>query len=138
MVPSPTIPSIIADLLPSIYNPNLVSEESSRLVCLAEVEAIAMTASLVGYDPALADGVFTFGGTGTLMYGAKIGLEKAVRDVRHNGLQQRAVLVCSDRAHYGCLTVANWLGLGQKNVVSIPTTDDNQMQVDLLAPRLAR
>src|SRR3974390_1645153 len=42
VVPSPTIPSIIADLLPSIYNPNLVSEESSRQVCLAEVEAIAM------------------------------------------------------------------------------------------------
>ena len=37
-----------------------------------------MTASLVGYDPAASDGVFTFGGTGTLLYGAKIGLEKAV------------------------------------------------------------
>ena len=30
VVPSPTIPSIIGGLLPSIYNPNLVSEESSR------------------------------------------------------------------------------------------------------------
>ena len=64
VVPSPTIPSIIGGLLPSIYNPNLVSEESSRRVSLAEVEAIAMTAALVGYDPARADGVFTFGGTG--------------------------------------------------------------------------
>jgi glutamate/tyrosine decarboxylase-like PLP-dependent enzyme len=135
VVPSPTIPSIIADLLPSIYNPNLVSEESSRQVCLAEVEAIAMTAALVGYDPARADGLFTFGGTGTLLYGAKIGLEKAVRDVRHVGLQQRAVLVCSDRAHYACLTVANWLGLGQKNVVVVPTTDDNQMEIDQLDAR---
>jgi glutamate/tyrosine decarboxylase-like PLP-dependent enzyme len=136
VVPSPTIPSIIADLLPSIYNPNLVSEESSRQVCLAEVEAVAMTADLVGYDPSRADGVFTFGGTGTLMYGAKIGLEKAVRNVRHHGLRQRAVLVCSDRAHYACLTVANWLGLGQKNVVVVPTTSDNQMQIDQLEGRL--
>ena len=32
VVPSPTIPSIIGGLLPSIYNPNLVSEESSRQV----------------------------------------------------------------------------------------------------------
>ena len=100
VVPSPTIPSIIGGLLPSIYNPNLVSEESSRQVSLAEVEAIAMTASLVGYDPAAADGVFTFGGTGTLLYGVKIGLEKAVPDVRRKGLRTPAVIVCSDRAHY--------------------------------------
>ena len=123
-------------LLPSIYNPNLVSEESSRQVSLAEVEAIAMTAALVGYDPAAADGVFTFGGTGTLLYGAKIGLEKAVPDARRTGLTTPSVLVCSDRAHYACLTVANWLGLGEDHVVQVPTTDDNQMQVDALAPRL--
>src|SRR3954470_18449981 len=130
VVPSPTIPSIIGGLLPSIYNPNLVSEESSRQVSLAEVEAIAMTASLVGYDPATADGVFTFGGTGTLLYGAKIGLEKAVPDVRRKGLRTPAVLICSDRAHYACLTVANWLGLGEENIVRVPTTDDNQIRVD--------
>src|SRR5678815_1709020 len=93
VVPSPTIPSIIGGLLPSIYNPNLVSEESSRLVALAEVEAIAMTASLVGYDPATSDGVFTFGGTGTLLYGAKIGLEKAVPGARRRGLRAPAVPV---------------------------------------------
>jgi L-2,4-diaminobutyrate decarboxylase len=136
VVPSPTIPSIIGGLLPSIYNPNLVSEESSRQVSLAEVEAIAMTASLVGYDPATADGVFTFGGTGTLLYGAKIGLEKAVPDVRRKGLQVPAVLVCSDRAHYACRTVANWLSLGEENIVQVPATDDNQMIVDALATAL--
>jgi L-2,4-diaminobutyrate decarboxylase len=136
VVPSPTIPSIIGGLLPSIYNPNLVSEESSRQVSLAEVEAIAMTAALVGYDPAQADGVFTFGGTGTLLYGAKIGLEKAVPDARRRGMHAPAVLVCSSSAHYACRTVANWLGIGEDNVVAIPSTDDSQMDLDLLAPRL--
>jgi glutamate/tyrosine decarboxylase-like PLP-dependent enzyme len=136
VVPSPTIPSIIGGLLPSIYNPNLVSEESSRQVLLAEVEAIAMTSALVGYDPSVADGVFTFGGTGTLLYGAKIGLEKAVPDVRHKGLRTPAVLICSDRAHYACLTVANWLGLGEENLVTVPTTDDNEMRIDALTATL--
>ena len=45
VVPSPTIPSIIGGLLPSIYNPNLVSDESSRRVAVAEIEASAMTAA---------------------------------------------------------------------------------------------
>ena len=136
VVPAPTIPSIIGGLLPSIYNPNLVSEEASRQVLLAEVEAIAMTAALVGYDPSVADGVFTFGGTGTLLYGGKIGLEKAVPGSGRGGLRTPASLVCSDRAHYACLTVANWLGLGEDHVVTVPTTDDNQMRVDELGPRL--
>jgi glutamate/tyrosine decarboxylase-like PLP-dependent enzyme len=136
VVPAPTIPSIIGGLLPSIYNPNLVSDESSRQVSLAETEAIAMTAALVGYDPAAADGVFTFGGTGTLLYGVKIGTEKAIRDARHTGVRTSAALVCSDRAHYACYTVANWLGLGEQNVVQISTTDDNQMHVEQLTERL--
>jgi glutamate/tyrosine decarboxylase-like PLP-dependent enzyme len=131
VVPSPTIPSIIGGLLPSIYNPNLVSEESSRQVLRAEVEAIAMTAALVGYDPAIAGGVFTFGGTGTLLYGAKIGLEKAVSDVRREGLRTPAAIVCSDRAHYACLTVANWLGLGEAQLERVPTTDDNQIRLEV-------
>ncbi len=75
VVPSPTIPSIIGGMLPSIYNPNLCSDESSRRVAVAEVEATAMSADLVGYDPERAGVVFSFGGTGTLMYGLKIGLE---------------------------------------------------------------
>jgi L-2,4-diaminobutyrate decarboxylase len=136
VVPSPTIPSIIGGLLPSIYNPNLVSEESSRLVALAEVEALAMTAALVGYDPEESDGVFTFGGTGTILYGAKIGLEKAIPGTRRGGLRVPAVIVCSDRAHYACLTVANWLGIGEENVVAVPTTDDNQIKLDALASQL--
>ena len=57
---------------------------------------MAMTAALVGYDPARADGVFTFGGTGTLLYGVKIGLEKAVPGARRDGLRTPAVIVCSD------------------------------------------
>jgi L-2,4-diaminobutyrate decarboxylase len=133
VVPSPTIASVIGGLLPSIYNPNLVSEETSRQVSLAEVEAIAMTSALVGYDPAAADGVFTFGGTGTLLYGAKIGLEKAVPGVRRHGLRTPAALVCSSCGHYANLTVANWLGLGEEQVIHVAATDDHAIRLDELA-----
>src|SRR5262245_16787602 len=36
--PAPTIPSIIGGLLPSLSNPNLVGDDSSRQVAVAEVE----------------------------------------------------------------------------------------------------
>ena len=53
-------------LLPAIYNPNLVSDDTSYGVMLTEAAVTAMVSRLVGYDPAQATGVFTFGGTGTV------------------------------------------------------------------------
>lgn len=132
VVPFPTIPSVIGGLLPSIYNPNLVSEESSRQVAVAEVEVSAMTAALLGYDPAQAAGLFTFGGTGTLLYGAKLGLEKACPQTRLRGMTSPAVILCSERAHYACLAVANWLGIGQDNVIQVPCDADNEIRPCLL------
>lgn len=132
VVPFPTIPSVIGGLLPSIYNPNLVSEESSRQVAVAEVEVSAMTAALLGYDPEQSAGLFTFGGTGTLLYGAKLGLEKACPNTRLTGVNSPAVILCSERAHYACLAVANWLGIGQENVIQIPCNADNEIRPCLL------
>lgn len=123
--PSPTIPSIIGGLLPSIYNPNLVSDESSRRVAIAEVEAISMTAGLLGYNPESAGGVFTFGGTGTLLYAARMGLEKAFPNSRKTGILAPAVILCSDKAHYAACTVAGWMGIGEDNVVRVMTSEDN-------------
>ena len=134
--PAPTIPSVIGGLLPAIYNPNLVSEESSRGVALAEVEAVAMTNDLVGYDPGCAGGVFTFGGTGTLLYAAKIGLGKALPQSRKTGIREPAVIVCSDQAHYACLTIGNWLGLGEEQVVRIASNDMNEIRLDELEREL--
>ena len=132
VVPAPTIASIIGGLLPSIYNPNLVSEESSRKVGVAEVEVIAMTSALLGYDPQQSGGVFTFGGTGTTLYGVKLGLEKACPDSFSKGVREPAFSLCSERAHYAALSVASWLGIGTDQVIQIPTTADNEMRPCLL------
>ena len=98
----------------------------------AEVAAAAMTASLVGYDPAKAAGQFTFGGTGGMLYGVKIGLEKAVPGSSRAGMKEDAVVLASTASHYSCLNVASWLGIGQDNVVVVPTRLDNAIQLDKL------
>ncbi len=131
VVPSPTIPSIIGGLLPSIYNPNLVSDESSRRVALAEIEVASITADLVGYDAERSAGVFTFGGTGTTLYGVKIGLEKACPGAMQTGLRQAAHIVCSEQAHYAARTVAGWLGLGFDALVEVPADRTNEMRTCL-------
>lgn len=132
VVPNPSIASIIGVLLPLTYNPNLCSDESGRLFSEAEVRATAMAADLVGYDPARAGGVFTFGGTGCNLYAVKVGLEKAVPGAGRAGLKQDAVILASQHSHYSCLNVASWLGIGQDNVVLVPTHLDNSIQIPAL------
>jgi glutamate/tyrosine decarboxylase-like PLP-dependent enzyme len=135
VVPNPSIASVIGVLLPLLYNPNLCSDESGRLFSEAEVRVTAMAADLIGYDPLCSGGVFTFGGTGGLLYGVKVGLEKAAPGSGRGGLTQKAVILASEQSHYSCLTVASWLGIGQDNVISVPTHLDNS--IDIVALELA-
>jgi glutamate/tyrosine decarboxylase-like PLP-dependent enzyme len=132
VVPQPSMASIIGVLLPSTYNPNLCSDESAQRVSEAEVRAVAMSAALVGYDPGTAEGVFTFGGTGGLLYGVRIGLEKAAPGAGRRGLREEAVILASRHSHYSCLNVAAWLGIGQDNVITVRTYDDNAIDLEAL------
>ena len=88
-----------------------------------------MAAALVGYDPAQSEGVFTFGGTGGLLYGMKVGLEKALPGSARSGVRGEAAVLVSDCSHYACRTVAAWLGIGQDHVIAVPTHADNSMNV---------
>ncbi len=129
VIPPPTIPSVIGVLLASLYNPNLVWDEYSRLVALAEVEAVAMASQLIGYNSEQASGVFTFGGTATTLYGVKLGLEKACPGTMQNGTPEDAVVFVSDAGHYCAANVVGWLGIGTNNLITIPTTTENEMDL---------
>ena len=132
VVPPPSIPSIIGSLLPAIYNPNLVSDDTSYGVAVKEAAVTAMTSRLVGYDAARSGGIFTFGGTGTTLYGAKLGIEKAFPDAMDNGVRGDGVILASAQSHYCRLNVAGWLGLGEKNVVEVPTRLQNEICIERL------
>lgn len=132
VIVQPSIPSLIGVLLASLYNPNIAWDEYSRRVALAEVEASAIAANLLGYDAEAAAGLFTFGGTGTDLYGVKIGLEKACPGTLTDGVRGPALLFASDAAHYCRYSVAGWLGLGTRNLVTVPTTSANEMDLRVL------
>lgn len=132
VIPPPTIPSLIGVLIASLYNPNIAWDEYSRLVALAEVEAVGMIAQMVGYTPEKSSGVFTFGGTGTTLYGVKMGLEKACPGTLENGTPENAVVFVSDAGHYCATNIVGWLGIGTNNLITIPTTDENEMDIGRL------
>ncbi|RIK78847.1 MAG: aspartate aminotransferase family protein [Planctomycetota bacterium] len=132
VIPVPNVASVIGVLLPALFNPNMCSDESALKFSEAEARVVAMAADLVGYDPATAGGVFTFGGTGTLLYGIKIGLEKACPDALQSGVCGDAVVLTSTCGHYASYTVAAWLGLGQDRVISVPADEANSIDVAAL------
>jgi L-2,4-diaminobutyrate decarboxylase len=131
----PSTAGLAGVLLPALFNPNLSSDGRGAGCSDAERRVAAMVASLVGYDPTIASGLFTFGGTGTMLYGVKLGLETAVPDAMRTGIDRPVVVLASRRAHHTCLTAAGWLGIGQNHVWSIPAGSDNSMQIELLRQR---
>ena len=132
VVPPVTISSLIGVLLSSLYNPNLAWDEYSHRVALAEVEVVAMMARLIGYVPEEAGGIFTFGGTGTTLYGIKLGLEKSLPGAMEHGIREDVVVFASDGSHYCRYNIVGWLGLGAKNLMTIPTTVHNAMDIKTL------
>jgi len=139
VVPPTTIPSITAFIAAAMYNPNMIWDEYSARFAEAEIAAVAMAADLVGYDPQQAGGVFTFGGTGTILYGCKLGLEKLFGGrAMTEGIREDVKIVASGTSHYSHLNVAGWLGLGTKNLVNIPTTRDSTMSLPHLEDYLGR
>lgn len=136
VVPPTTIPSIVGNLIGAIYNPNMIGIEYSSRVALAEQEVSRICASLVGYQPADSVGLFTFGGTGTNFYGTKIGLEKACPGTLHKGIREPAVVIASETAHYCKVSISAWLGIGMDNVVLIPVTENNSMDVQVFERKL--
>lgn len=131
-----TISSIVAQIITSLSHANLVSEEYSHKFAESEIEAVSICANFVGYNPNQAGGIFTFGGTGTLLYAIKIGLEKAIPDAFRNGIRSEVKVIVSDVSHYANLTAVGWLGLGTQNLVSIPTDQDNSMNLEALEDKL--
>ena len=132
-----TISSITAFIAAAIYNPNMVSDEYCGRFTEAEIQSIAMLSDLIGYDPQHSGGLFTFGGTGTILYGCKLSIEKILGGRgMEEGIREDIKIISSDVSHYSRLNVVAWLGLGMKNLITIPSTSNNEMSLSALEDAL--
>jgi L-2,4-diaminobutyrate decarboxylase len=139
VISSASIPSITAMTAAAMYNPNIIWDEYSSRFAEAEIEAVALLSDLVGYDPKRAGGVFTFSGTGTIFYGVKLGLEKYLGGRgMEEGIRDDLKIVSSATSHYARLNVSAWLGVGMKNLVTIPSTPHSDMSLPHLEAYLHR
>jgi len=129
--------SLVGALACLLKNPNLCTDTYSQRSNELEIKAITALANLLFYHTEDPWGVFTMGGTISNLYGAKIGIEKAVPGTMQNGLQGATIAgIVSEASHYSNQSIAGWLGLGTNHLHSIPTDNAMGIRLDLLEEKL--
>ena len=114
-------------------NPNLCVDTYCLRSNELEVKSITALANLIFYHTESPWGVFTIGGTISNLYGGKIGIEKVAPGAMQDGLGGHEIVgLVSDAGHYSNATLAGWLGIGVKNLHSVPTDKNMSMRLDLL------
>ncbi len=71
-------------------------------------------------------GIFTFGGTGTNLYGMKLGIKKCVPESTFTGLDGNVRLLLTEDAHFCHAVNADWLGVGLDNAGQINARVDDR------------
>lgn len=124
----PPLPvAVAAEVLIAALNQSLDSWDQAPAATEIERQVVADLARLVGYDPALADGTVTSGGTESNLMGLLL-----ARDNRAWPL----TVLCSELAHFSIERSAGLLGL--TNVEAVPVDADERMSLAGLADALGR
>jgi len=134
VIPPANIASMTAAMLTEVFSPNIIEGEYSWNVELAELESTAMLARLLGWDPGIAGGLYTFGGSGCYFYGLKYALTRVLgKESRLTGIRTDGKVLVSQQGHYCKMNSTDWTGLGMNNIISIETDPDaNCMDIECL------
>jgi L-2,4-diaminobutyrate decarboxylase len=130
IIPLPNLSGLATHLAASTFMANGVTGEDAGVMLNAEIACAAAISKLVGYNCLGSAGLFTFGGTGTNLYGAKIGLAKAAPEHFKHGIPQDVYLLTPYSGHYSHETAANWLGIGSEKCLRIKVHSDQTTDLD--------
>ncbi|MDI2128639.1 pyridoxal phosphate-dependent decarboxylase family protein [Yinghuangia seranimata] len=122
----PLAVAVAADLVASALNPSLDSWDQAPAATALETEVVAALAELVGFNPQLASGTITTGGTESNLLGLLL-----ARDRTGPGVGRHRVL-CSEAAHFSVRRGAALLGLGDDAVVPVATGTDHRLDAGAL------
>jgi glutamate/tyrosine decarboxylase-like PLP-dependent enzyme len=133
VVTAPCDAAIHGAALGMLANPNLVYSEYCGMAEELERVVVRQIAKLVGYDPDLATGIFTQGGTFCNLYGYLFGIRKSMPESLHLGLEhgQDYRMISSQGGHYSNTTNLSLLGVNiAKKTIRIQLTEANDIDID--------
>lgn len=130
--PPASIPSVVASSYFSLYNPNGAQDMSSGYLMTTELAVVKMLCTLADIDYKKAGGIFTFGGKSTNLHAIKHGLQRINPLYGKEGIKDDIITFSSKQGHPCHAEVCNWLGIGEKNCVRIPTDEMGVVDVEAL------
>lgn len=69
-------------------------------------------------------GFFTYGGSGTNLYGMKLGIQKAMPKSNKKGITHKIKILITEDSHFAHVYSADWLGIGTNNIIKIKANKD--------------
>ena len=132
VISTPCDPAIHGAMLATVKNPNLVYSEYAGMAVELENMVIRQIASLAGYDPMHAGGLFTQGGTFCNLYGYLFGLRKTFPTSKFEGIAGRSFCMFNtESGHYSNMTNLALMGIDIGNQVTrIRINRNNQICLD--------
>ena len=137
--PSVTVASVIADLLVSMYNPQLAAWRTSPAANEIERHTLGWLTGKFGL-PATAFSNFTSGGSEANLSAVIVALTRAFPDYGEGGLRQIAsspAIYLTAGAHHGFLKIARMTGLGRCALRLVAMDADLKIDLSDLARQVA-
>ena len=119
----------LADLLAHSYDVNLALD--ARAASLMDHQTLQWLGEFLGFPSG--GGAFTSGGTISNITALVAARERAIPGSRFNGLgNAKPVVYCSSDAHYSVRRGIELLGIGSRNVRSVPIDDERRLSPSAL------
>ena len=132
ITPSPNPAGILGDFLAAALNQNLGAYSISPSATAMERRVIRWLNDLIGYDDK-AGGNLTSGGMTANFIGLKLGRDWATNDMaQHDGIKGNYAMYVSEERHVSLDKAIDAIGIGRKNLRTIPTDDSYKIRTDLL------
>ena len=136
---SPLPGGVLGDLLVSLLNNNGGARHQSPAITAAEDEVLRAFGALFGLEPC--SGMLLPGGTFANLQGLLLARTAAFPDWRRRGARAaagRPLLYTSCASHFSVVRAAQVMGLGEDDVVALPTPGRGALDAEALAERIAR
>ncbi|MHA7158104.1 pyridoxal phosphate-dependent decarboxylase family protein [Glutamicibacter endophyticus] len=134
------VPAVAAETFVTSLNTSMDTFDQSAGATMIERRLMTWSASLIGFDEAQSDGIFTSGGTQSNLQAMLIARNVATAKCSHGSLADRQAalrIYTSQDAHFSIVNAAKLMGLGPDAVVSVPTDAQHRMDVNALRSSLA-
>ncbi len=136
ITPTPNPAGILGDLLASALNQNVGVYSIGPSAVAMELRVIRWLNDLIGYGEN-AGGNLTSGGMTANFIGLKLARDCTTNDTaQHEGLQGKWAAYVSEERHVSVDKAADAIGLGRKNLRTLPTNDKYQLDIEALEKAL--